>query len=53
MVGTVTLSVFAYNFRSTPFLVPFIRNIVSDYALPIGVIVFSIIAHFTKINGEL
>ena len=52
MIGTVTLSLFAYNFKSTPFLLPFIRNFISDYALPLGVIVFSIIAHFTAVNVE-
>ena len=51
MIGTVTLSVFAYNFRSTPFLVPMVRNFISDYALPIGVIVFSVVAYFTNVEG--
>ncbi|RWS30465.1 sodium bicarbonate transporter-like protein 11 [Leptotrombidium deliense] len=41
MVGTVWLSVTVYNFNKTPYLSAKVREFLSDYALPIGVIVFS------------
>jgi sodium borate transporter 11 len=44
MILTVSTSVAVANFRSSPYLIPVIRETISDYALPVGVILWSIFA---------
>ncbi|RWS05104.1 sodium bicarbonate transporter-like protein 11, partial [Dinothrombium tinctorium] len=46
MIGTVWLAVKIYDFNKTPYLSAKKREILSDYALPIGVVVFSFIGSF-------
>ncbi|XP_023337083.1 sodium bicarbonate transporter-like protein 11 [Eurytemora carolleeae] len=43
MVGTVWLGLTLFNFVKTPYLSPRKRELLSDYALPVAVVVFSII----------
>ena len=43
MLGTLWLGVTLFNFKKTPFLSRRKREILSDYALPVAVIVFSLI----------
>lgn len=43
MLGTLWLGVTLFNFKQTPFLSRRKREILSDYALPVAVIVFSLI----------
>ena len=42
-LGTAWLGLQIFNFRKSPFLKPFIRELISDYALAFAVIVFSLI----------
>ena len=42
-LGTAWFGLQIYNFRKSPFLSPVIRELISDYALAISVIVFSLI----------
>ncbi|RWS14825.1 anion exchange protein-like protein [Dinothrombium tinctorium] len=46
VLGTVALAIYLYSLNQTPFFVGFIRETISDYALPISVLVFSFIASF-------
>lgn len=41
--GTVWLGLQIFNFRHSPFLSPFVRELISDYALAFSVIIFSLI----------
>ena len=41
--GTVWLGLQIFNFRHSPFLSPFVRELISDYALAFSVIIFSVI----------
>ena len=43
MLGTLWLGVTLFNFKKTPFLSRPKREILSDYALPVAVVVFSLI----------
>lgn len=43
MLGTLWLGVTLFNFKQTPFLSRRKREILSDYALPVAVVVFSLI----------
>ena len=43
MLGTVWFGVSLFNFIQTPYLSPRKRELLSDYALPVAVVVFSII----------
>ena len=43
MLGTLWLGVTLFNFKQTPFLSRRKREILSDYALPVSVVVFSLI----------
>ena len=54
MIGTVWLSLSIYNFKDSPFLSVRIRGMVSEYALPLGVILFSFIGTycFAKVPGN-
>ena len=42
-LGTAWLGLQIFNFRKSPYLKPFIRELISDYALAFAVIVFSLI----------
>ena len=42
-LGTAWLGLQIFNFRKSPYLKPFIRELISDYALAFSVIVFSLI----------
>uniref|UniRef100_A0A914YF95 Bicarbonate transporter-like transmembrane domain-containing protein n=1 Tax=Panagrolaimus superbus TaxID=310955 RepID=A0A914YF95_9BILA len=46
LCGTLWISLTLYNFRTTPFLTKTKRELLSDYALPIGVIIMSFIGSF-------
>ncbi|KAK8771758.1 hypothetical protein V5799_024999 [Amblyomma americanum] len=46
MFGTVMLGVFLYNFNKTPYLLPYLRDLLADYALPVAVVAFSFIGSF-------
>ena len=48
MMGTLWLGVTLFDFKKTPFLSARKREILSDYALPVAVVVFSLIGK--KIN---
>ena len=52
MLGTLWLGLTLFNFKKTPFLSKRKREILSDYALPVSVIVFSLIGAvlFSKTN---
>ena len=50
MLGTLWLGVTLFNFKKTPFLSKRKREILSDYALPVSVIVFSLIG--TQLFGK-
>jgi len=50
MLGTLWLGVTLFNFKKTPFLSRRKREILSDYALPVSVIVFSLIG--TQLFGR-
>jgi len=54
MLGTVWLGVSLFDFIKTPYLSPRKRELLSDYALPIAVVVFSIIGSviFNKVKLE-
>lgn len=61
MLGTVWLGLTLFDFVKTPFLSPRKRELLSDYSLPVAVIVFSIIGSVGfwrvpldqfKLNGE-
>ena len=43
MLGTLWLGVTLFNFTKTPFLNKYKREFLSDYALPVAVVVFSVI----------
>ena len=43
MLGTLWLGVTLFDFKKTPFLSRRKREILSDYALPVAVVVFSLI----------
>ncbi|KAK8757128.1 hypothetical protein V5799_000170 [Amblyomma americanum] len=45
-LGTVMLGVSLYTFNKTPYLHPYVRNLLADYALPIAVVVFSFVGSF-------
>jgi len=53
MLGTVWLSVRIFEFNSSPFLSSSLREFVSDYALPLSVIIFSFIGSylFKEVEG--
>ena len=42
-LGTAWLGLQIFNFRKSPYLKPFLRELISDYALAFAVIVFSLI----------
>uniref|UniRef100_A0A914QF56 Bicarbonate transporter-like transmembrane domain-containing protein n=1 Tax=Panagrolaimus davidi TaxID=227884 RepID=A0A914QF56_9BILA len=46
LCGTLWISLTLYNFRTTPFLTKTKREILADYALPIGVIFMSFVGSF-------
>lgn len=54
VIGTVWLAVAIFNFKDSPYLVPMIREFISDYALPLSVILFSFIGVycFQRVNRE-
>ena len=43
MLGTLWLGVTLFNFTKTPFLNKHKREFLSDYALPVAVVVFSLV----------
>ena len=43
LLGTAWLGLQIFNFRKSPFLKPFVRELISDYALAMSVIVFSLV----------
>lgn len=45
-LGTCMLGVTLYNFNKTPYLQTYLRNLLSDYALPVAVVVFSFVGSF-------
>lgn len=45
-LGTCMLGVTLYNFNKTPYLHTYLRNLLSDYALPVAVVVFSFVGSF-------
>nr|XP_037287902.1 LOW QUALITY PROTEIN: sodium bicarbonate transporter-like protein 11 [Rhipicephalus microplus] len=45
-LGTCMLGVTLYNFNKTPYLHSYLRNLLSDYALPVAVVVFSFVGSF-------
>ncbi|XP_040575078.1 solute carrier family 4 member 11 isoform X2 [Lepeophtheirus salmonis] len=53
-LGTVALGLTFFNFTKTPYLSAKKRELLSDYALPVAVIIFSIIgSSFTKIDVKV
>jgi hypothetical protein len=46
MLLTLFISMSMFNFRSTPYIVSSVRDIVSDYALPAGVIISTLLGCF-------
>merc|ERR1719348_2043772 len=54
MLGTVWLGLFLFDFIKTPFLSSAKRELLSDYALPVAVVVFSLIGSlaFNKVPLE-
>ncbi|KAM9248114.1 solute carrier family 4 member 11 isoform 1-T1 [Dugong dugon] len=46
MLGTLWLGYTLYQFRRRPYLHPYVREILSDLALPIAVLTFSLIASY-------
>uniref|UniRef100_A0A7E4UNX0 Sodium bicarbonate transporter-like protein 11 n=1 Tax=Panagrellus redivivus TaxID=6233 RepID=A0A7E4UNX0_PANRE len=46
VAGTLWISMTLYNFRTTPFLTKTKREILADYALPIGVVIVSFIGSY-------
>lgn len=46
MLGTLFISLSMYGFRTTPYLVTTVRDIISDYALPVGVIISTLVGYF-------
>ncbi|XP_049725215.1 solute carrier family 4 member 11 isoform X1 [Elephas maximus indicus] len=46
MLGTLWLGYTLYQFRRRPYLHPYVRDILSDLALPIAVLTFSLIASY-------
>ncbi|XP_037003738.2 solute carrier family 4 member 11 isoform X3 [Artibeus jamaicensis] len=46
MLGTLWLSYTLYQFRKSPYLHPYMREILSDCALPISVLTFSLICSY-------
>ncbi|XP_047708763.1 solute carrier family 4 member 11 isoform X7 [Prionailurus viverrinus] len=55
MLGTLWLSYTLYQFKKSPYLHPYMREILSDCALPISVLTFSLICSygFREIKSEL
>ena len=53
-LGTVWLGTFLYKFKQTPYLTSAKRELLTDYALPVAVIIMSLIGSlvFGKINRE-
>ena len=53
-LGTVWLGTFLYKFKQTPYLTSAKRELLTDYALPVAVIIMSLIGSFVfgKINRE-
>ncbi len=51
-LGTVWLGTFLYKFKQTPYLTSAKREVLTDYALPVSVIIMSLIGSllFGKIN---
>jgi sodium borate transporter 11 len=51
-LGTVWLGTFLYKFKQTPYLTSAKRELLTDYALPVSVIIMSLIGSllFGKIN---
>ncbi|XP_070382428.1 solute carrier family 4 member 11-like isoform X1 [Dermacentor albipictus] len=45
-LGTCMLGVTLYNFNKTPYLQAYLRNLLSDYALPLAVVAFSFVGSF-------
>jgi len=54
MLGTVWLGLTLFNFTKSPFLSGRMRELLSDYSLPVAVVVFSIIgsAGFWRVNQD-
>jgi len=54
-LGTVWLGTFLYKFKQTPYLTSAKRELLTDYALPVSVIIMSLIGSllFSKINRKL
>ena len=55
MFGTLWLGLFLYNFRKTPYLTRGRREILADYALPVSVVVMSLVSAlmFKQVHCEL
>lgn len=53
-LGTVWLGTFLYKFKQTPYLTSAKRELLTDYALPVSVIIMSLIGSifFSKINRK-
>jgi sodium borate transporter 11 len=53
-LGTVWLGTFLYKFKQTPYLTSAKRELLADYALPVSVIIMSLIGSllFSKINRK-
>ena len=53
-LGTVWLGTFLYKFKQTPYLTSAKRELLTDYALPVSVIIMSLVGSlfFSQINGK-
>jgi sodium borate transporter 11 len=53
-LGTVWLGTFLYKFKQTPYLTSAKRELLTDYALPVSVIIMSLIGSllFSQINRK-
>jgi len=54
-LGTVWLGTFLYKFKQTPYLTSAKRELLTDYALPVSVIIMSLIGSilFRQINRKI
>ena len=54
-LGTVWLGTFLYKFKQTPYLTSARRELLTDYALPVSVIIMSLIGSilFSQINRKI
>jgi solute carrier family 4 (sodium borate transporter), member 11 len=53
-LGTVWLGTFLYKFKQTPYLTSAKRELLTDYALPVSVIIMSLVGSlfFSQINRK-